>query len=293
MNNTLTLLTIENLDEKGAVQVAERLTELFASPPAVAVNEVDAVTGRWNVVAYCEDASHAADAARFLQRGDVRPDDVSITAAPEKDWVSLSLQGLPPIRPGRFFIYGAHDRGRRTGGGIALEIGAGLAFGTGHHGTTAGCLAALDELLKRSSPRRVLDLGCGTGILAIAAAKALRRKVVASDIDDDAVQITRANAALNSALPLVKAVKAAGTASPHMRGRQFDLVFANILARPLIQMAGPISQVVALGGTLILSGMTEDQVRWVIPAYRNRGLRPVTLRRLEGWATVTLTRQLQ
>jgi ribosomal protein L11 methyltransferase len=212
---------------------------------------------------------------------------LSVAALPEVDWVRRSLEGLAPVVAGRFYLYGSHDRERRRGGGISLEIDAGTAFGTGHHGTTSGCLLAFDALLKHRSPRGILDLGCGTGVLALAAARALRRSVLASDVDRVAVAVTRANAGNNGAASWVGTVFAPGL--KHRRiaeGAPYDLIFANILARPLIALAGDLAHGLAPGGTLILSGLTPDQEQTVRAAYRNRGLIPVSPLRIGNWSTL-------
>ncbi len=252
---------------------------------AVSINETDAVHGLWETVAYFADEAGAlaADAALGLHG--------AISSLPETDWVAGSLQGLAPVAAGRFFLHGSHDRQRRHGGGISLEIDAGTAFGTGHHGTTEGCLVALDALLKRTRPRRILDLGCGTGVLAIAAARALRANALASDIDPEAVRVTRRNAARNNAGPLVEAIAAPGLKHLSIAGcAPYDLIFANILARPLVALAQGLSHSLAPGGALILSGLSLDQSRWIVAAYRNRGLVPFQRIARGNWATLVLTR---
>ncbi len=163
---------------------------------------------------------------------------VTVAPLPDQDWIRLSQEGLPPVRAGRFFVYGAHDAGTVPKGVIAMKIEAGLAFGTGHHETTALCLAALSELARRRRYRKVLDLGCGTGLLAIGAAKLWKRPVLASDIDPVAVAVTRENARANGAGPLVRAVTADGLTHPILAGAApYDLVIANILAGPLTRLA--------------------------------------------------------
>jgi ribosomal protein L11 methyltransferase len=155
-----------------------------------------------------------------------------------RDWVEASLEGLAPVPAGRFIVHGRHDRARVPPNKLGIEIEAALAFGTGHHGTTRGCLLLLDQVLRSKMPRRVLDLGAGTGVLAIAAAKALRRKVLASDIDLRSTIVANENAALNGVGDLVWSICASGFSAPPFRARApFDLVLANILANPLRQMA--------------------------------------------------------
>jgi ribosomal protein L11 methyltransferase len=212
-----------------------------------------------------------------------------ISTLPDTDWVKHSLEGLAPVVAGRFFLHGSHDRERRRHGGVPFEIDAGTAFGTGHHGTTAGCLLALDAILKRRRPERILDLGCGTGVLAIAAALAAKRKTLASDIDPEAVRVTELNAKLNSVAPLLQSVTAPGLKHTRIaHGAPYDLIFGNILARPLISLAQGLTSILAPGGNLVLSGLTRDQARWVLAAYRNRGLIPTHTLLLSNWATLIL-----
>lgn len=206
-----------------------------------------------------------------------------------QDWVALSLAGLPPIEAGRFRLHGSHDQGR-TGGGVDMLIEANEAFGTGHHGTTKGCLLAIDDLLKKDTPRSTLDVGTGTGALALAVALATHRTVLATDIDPVAVRVARENVAANGAAGLVQVIEADGFKSPQLRGRRFDLVIANILAGPLQQMAGDIVKATAPGGAIVLSGLLAPQARAVIAAYRSKGVRLARSYDLDGWATLVLAK---
>jgi ribosomal protein L11 methyltransferase len=207
------------------------------------------------------------------------------------DWVRVSLLGLAPVVAGRFFLHGSHDRAQRRAGGLSLEIDAGTAFGTGHHGTTAGCLMILDRLLKHTTPQRIFDLGCGTGVLALAAAKATRQRVLATDIDPESVRVTMLNARINGAGPQVKGTTAAGLHHPNIHNAApYDLIFANILARPLAKLAQGLSQMLTPGGTLILSGLTRDQLRWISAVYRARGMIPVQKVFIENWVALAVTK---
>jgi ribosomal protein L11 methyltransferase len=208
-----------------------------------------------------------------------------------RDWVKASLQDLVPVPAGRFVVHGAHDRARVPPNKLGIEIEAALAFGTGHHGTTRGCLLLLDHVLKAHRPRRVLDLGTGTGVLAIAAAKALRRSILASDIDTPSVGVARENAGLNEVGNCVQPIRATGFSAPEFAARgPFDLVLANILANPLRQLAGPMAVHLAPKAFVILSGLLNPQAGAVIAAYRARGLVPLRHLRIEGWSSLLLRR---
>lgn len=278
-------LTFPNLSHEAAHAMAETIENDFQFDPlAVTINETDEPLNLWETVAWFEDEETAAAARDHLNQ----PHAI-IAPVPDVDWVRRSLEGLAPVTAGRFFLHGSHDRHQRRASGISLEIDAGTAFGTGHHGTTAGCLLALDEILKRERPGRILDLGCGTGVLAIAAAKALKQKALGTDIDAEAVRVTIGNAKLNGVTPLINAVTAAGL---HHKGIKqaapFDLIFANILARPLANLAQGLSSMLAPGGKLILSGLTYDQLRWIKACYTTRGLVPARCIRNGNWIALVM-----
>ncbi|PPQ38436.1 [LSU ribosomal protein L11P]-lysine N-methyltransferase [Rhodoblastus acidophilus] len=209
----------------------------------------------------------------------------------QKDWVAASLEGLSAVRAGRFVVHGSHDRASVQPNDIGLEIEAALAFGTGHHGTTRGCLLFLDEILKRRRPQNILDIGCGTGVLALAAARALRIEVAAGDIDADAVAATRANAVLNCAGPWLHPVQARGALHPALwKPRAYDLIFANILAKPLRMLAPSLAQLAAHGGDVVLSGMLLRDVPGVATAWAAQGFAIAKRRHIDGWATLLLRR---
>jgi ribosomal protein L11 methyltransferase len=209
----------------------------------------------------------------------------------KRDWVANSLAGLKPVSAGRFLVHGAHDRTRVRPNDVAIEIEAGLAFGTGHHGTTRGCLILFDRLLKRRRPAAVLDVGCGAGVLAIAAAKALKRKVWAGDIDPTAVEVANANARLNGVGALCQAFLSRGVEARAMReGAPYDLVFANILAKPLKRMAPSLGAVIGARGEAILSGLILADVAGVLASWRAQGFHRAERIDLEGWASLRLRR---
>ncbi len=205
----------------------------------------------------------------------------------DADWLAMALSGLPPIRAGRFFVFGVHDRGRAPVNAVQLRIEAGAAFGTGHHGTTVGCLLAFDRLLKATRFAKVLDVGAGTGLLAIAAARTGSRVAVGTDIDAISVRIANENATVNQAK--ARFVHADGLTHPLIRaGAPYDLVFANILARPLVRLAQPIAESLRPAGHAILSGLLHSQSRQVLAAYRSRGFVVVRRIRRDAWATLVL-----
>ena len=276
-------LTVSNLSLADAQRMSLAFDDEGADAPlSVSLNETDETAEIWELVALFADERPAIK-AKWDREGFI------CTVAPlvERDWVRESLVGLAPVAAGRFYLYGSHDRARRRSGGLSLEIDAGTAFGTGHHGTTAGCLMALDVILKRRKPHQVLDLGCGTGVLALAASVMLKRRVLASDIDPEAVRVSLCNAAINGSRNALRGVTAPGLKHRAIAdSAPFDLIFANILARPLVALAPGITAALAPGGQLILSGLTHAQERMVAAAYRNRGLIPQWKLRLGSWSVL-------
>jgi ribosomal protein L11 methyltransferase len=273
---------------------ARALTELLGEvfdPAETAVAAFEAEDGRtWLLEAYFS-AAPDEDGIRDLARPILGEavDAATFRTLAGADWVRASLDGLKPVRVWRFLVHGQHDRVVVRPNDLAIEIEAALAFGTGHHGTTAGCLAALAAEIRRRPPARVLDLGTGTGILAFAAARALPARIVAGDIDPVAVEVARANAGLNGVAPRIRFYAAPGLRHPLASGR-FDLVMANILAGPLRRLAVPVARAVAPVGTLVLSGLLERDVPGVLAAYATQGLRLRSRSLREGWATLVLRR---
>lgn len=268
------------------------LGEMFEpTETAVAAFEVEGTT-TWQLEAYFSEEPDA-DFIRELIRpiiGD-RADEAVFDTIERQDWVKASLEGLKPVRAGRFLIHGSHDREHIRSNDLAIEIEAALAFGTGHHGTTLGCLRALADVLKRGRPRHVLDVGTGTGILAFAAAKALRSTVIAGDLDPEAVWTAKGNARLNGIGGNLRLYEGPGVRHALAdRPRRFDVVFANILARPLKRLAPTLTAVVADNGVLVLSGLIERDVAGVLSTYRHRGFHLARLGVIEGWATLVLRR---
>jgi len=278
-------------DGSTARRLFDGLMEVFETgETAVAVFEE---MGAWIVEIYFERPPDQ-DAVRTLVgnlAGDAVRERIVFTTVAARDWVAHSLQGLAPVAAGRFVIHGAHHRNCVPPNRIGIEIEAALAFGTGHHGTTRGCLLALDRILNRRRPRRILDVGTGTGVLAIAAARATRRPVLAGDIDAVSVLVARDNARLNHVGALVEIIQANGLSDRRMQARApFDLVFANILLDPLELLAKPIRRLAAPGARIVVSGLLPGHANAVLAAYRALGL--VLERRilLDGWATLILLR---
>jgi len=251
----------------------------------------DPVEGRTEVSleVYLAKRPAPGDVAAALAAAGLESLDISIEALPDLDWVAESQAGLPPLRAGRFFVHAGHAAEKRPASAIAIRIEAGQAFGTGHHESTRGCLLALDTLSQGNRPRTCLDLGCGSGILAIAMAKLWRPRVLASDIDPLAVSITEENARLNGVAPFVRVLESDGAARRSLiRPGPYDVIVANILAGPLSAMAGDLRRVLAPGGSLILSGLLRSQERAVLARYRARRLRLTRRLALGDWVTLVL-----
>jgi ribosomal protein L11 methyltransferase len=272
---------------------AERLSDLLAgldpSPAsAVSIEEVSKVS--WSLDAFCTDEPLASETAEIISR-EVSGARVSVQKLDDKDWVAESLAGLPAVRAGRFIVAGAHELAKAGPGKVPVWIEAGPAFGTGHHGTTKGCLEALDLELKCRRPYRVLDIGTGSGVLAIAAVKSGAGFALGTDLDAESIRIARENARNNRAGRRLKLLHATGAGHHAIRaGAPYDLILANILAKPLVGLAPGIAKLVKPGGRVILSGLLTHQEPQVKAAYSGQGLGLVGRRRLNGWSTLTYQR---
>jgi len=210
---------------------------------------------------------------------------------PDIDWVAKSLEGLKPVRAGPFLVHGSHDRDERRPGDLAIEIEAGLAFGTGHHGTTSGCLEMIADVVALERPRNALDLGAGSAVLAIAIAKRARIPVLATDIDPVAVTVAEQNVQLNGVANLVETAVATGfDDSAFAAWKPFDLIVANILARPLMDLAPTMAHHISARGSAILSGILATQRDAVLSAYEAQSFRHVRTLEREGWVTLHLKR---
>jgi ribosomal protein L11 methyltransferase len=277
-------------DEQAAKGVVDVLTEIFFGGEA-AIAAFERPDGRWDVTVHFASAPDQALVRELVGNaaGKEVAQGIAFDTIEAKDWVKASLEDLVPVPAGRFVVHGRHDRARVPANKLGIEIEAALAFGTGHHGTTRGCLLLLDHVLKARRPHRVLDLGTGTGVLAIAAVKALHDQVLASDIDAPSVKVARENARLNETGNLVQVIRATGFSAPQFAAHgPFDLVLANILANPLRQLVGPMVRHLAPSAYVILSGLLTHQAGGVIAAYRSRGLVPVRHLRIEGWSSLLL-----
>lgn len=240
--------------------------------------------GDWQVAVYFENAPSATERTALAR---LAGDKFAVAELPDTDWVAKSLAGLAPVRAGPFLIHGSHDRGTVRANDIGIEIEAGLAFGTGHHGTTAGCLIAIDREAKTRPIANALDVGTGSGVLAIALAKRARAHVVASDIDPVATKVARDNVRLNGVGRFVRPLTATGLNHVTIEAAApYDLIVANILAGPLVMLAPAIKRHLAPGGTVILSGLLIEQERRVAAAYRGQGLRFVAAVPLVEWSTL-------
>ena len=280
--------------EKTAGAILDLMSEAFEEDGyAIATMEVDEKRDIWEASLYIDFDEEAEMTERFAALvGDAYPElSINREVIPDVDWIARSLEGLQPVHAGRFVVHGSHDRGKARAGEIAIEIDAGQAFGTGHHGTTAGCLEIIEKVMRARQPRKVLDLGTGSGVLAIAARKLAPARVLATDIDPVATRVARENVRLNGIASGITLETATGFHSTAFRRHgPFDLIIANILARPLMRMAPQLAAHLAPGGQVVLSGILANQ-RWkVIAAYNGAGLRHVRTIWRNGWVTIHLDR---
>jgi ribosomal protein L11 methyltransferase len=270
---------------------SDLLTEL-AEPRALAVTLFEDGPASFLIEAYYETEPLLGAVAEALSALRTGLGEAVLEAVPDQNWVALSQAALPPIAAGRFLVHGSHDRARVGARRTAIEIEAGEAFGTGHNATTALCLEAIDRLTRHRCFARVLDLGCGTGVLAIAAARVLPgARVLAVDNDPLATAIARTNARLNGVGRRVRVIDASGFAHPLLRPpRAFDLVLANLLPGPLVELAPAMRRALRPGGVAVLSGVLDHQAREVGASYRAAGFRLLARSRRAGWTVLTLVR---
>ncbi len=288
MTTWTALTTLEGQDKAEAL--GEAMERLSPAPSGIGVFELEDGSGLWEVGGYFTEAPDIAGLALLAALHGAA--DFVVSELPEKDWVAEVRRELAPVEAGRFFVYGSHDADKLPAGRIGLLIEASMAFGTGHHGTTRGCLEALDRLAATGfAPERVADIGCGTAVLAMGAARLWPEAapILASDIDEVAVEVARANVAANGLEGRVRCIEAAGFGHEALRGAApFDLIFANILKGPLIALAPDMRAAVAPGGHVILSGILNPQGEEVIDVYCRLGFNLVEARRIVDWTTLVL-----
>ena len=287
----LTYTALTTLPGKSQAEaLGEALEALEPAPTGVGVFEVEDGKGIWEVGGYFLDAPDDIDLALLSAAFGAGP--FVVSEVPDQDWVAKVRRELPPVEAGRFFVYGSHDAALLPEGRIGLLIEAAMAFGTGHHGTTLGCLRAYDRLLDDGQRfDNVLDLGCGTAVLAMSAARMGAAHVLASDIDPVAVEVALANVKANGLVGRVACVESIGFDSPVLRaGAPFDLIFANILKGPLIELAPDMAAHLAPGGRAILSGLLVEQADEIVEVYQGQGLALETRGDLGEWSALTLRR---
>ena len=275
------------------IQAAAKHLEVVFEEDGFAISnfEIDEDNGVWALSLYPSDEAMADAHERAL--AELATLSISLPLKLEDlgevDWVSKSLEGLVPVEAGRFVIHGSHDKGIDTKGRIPVQINAGQAFGTGHHGTTAGCLKVLSQELRRFHPLRILDLGTGSAVLAIGLAKMLKQEIVATDIDPVSIETAKDNIRINEVTPFVTTAVASGFGHPIFKEKgPFDLIVANILAGPLCKMAPDLANNIALGGRVILSGLLPHQRARVLAAYRLQGFRHIRTITEDGWLVLVL-----
>jgi ribosomal protein L11 methyltransferase len=291
-------LRAETPDRALAYRVAGAMQDLLAEPPeALSLFEQPSEQGapcRWRIEAFYPGNTDAGILETELTALLGEPVPAFVAAPiPDRNWVALSQSALPPVRAGRFTIHGSHDKARVPQGPNAILIDAGEAFGTAHHATTRGCLIEIDRLTRRGAFRRVLDLGCGSGILAIAAARALpEARITAVDIDPRSVVVARENAHANHIRRSLVFLRASGVSTGTVRGAApFDLILANILAGPLIELAPKFRAVAAPGATAVLSGLLNHEAPAVTAAMRAQDFALLSHRRIGGWSTLTFRKR--
>ena len=271
-----------------AEALGEAMERLEPAPTGVGVFEVEDGSGLWEVGGYFTESPDIAALALLSAAFGAR--DFTVSELPETDWVAHVRRELAPVEAGRFFVYGSHDADKVPADRIPLLIEAAMAFGTGHHGTTLGCLRALDRLIEGGFVgQKVADIGCGTAVLAMAAARVWDGEIIASDIDQVAVDVAEANLRANDMAGRVRCVEAAGFANPELEAlAPYDLIFANILKGPLVALAPDLAAHLRPGGHAILSGILNEQAEDVIAVYARSGVNLVQSEEIGDWTTLLL-----
>ena len=277
--------------EDAALALAEAIERMEPEPTGVGVFEIEDDSGLWEIGAYFLEPPNETLLDVLALAFGAKP--FVMSELPEIDWVAKVRRELSPVEAGRFFVFGSHDADKVPQDRVALQIEATVAFGTGHHGTTLGCLRAFDRLLDAGfSPAKVADIGCGTAVLALAAAAVLPDDfVIASDIDEVAVAVAEANVAINTMQGRIECFEAAGFAHPRFtQAGPFDLVFANILKGPLVELAPAMAANVASAGLIILSGLLVVQAESITAAYISNGFTLQGREDLGEWSALVLRR---
>ena len=287
----LTYTALTTLSEKSRAEaLGEALEGLEPSPTGVGVFEVEDGKGLWEVGGYFLEVPNDINLALLAAAYGAKP--FIISEVPDQDWVARVRRELPPVEAGRFFVYGSHDAEHLPSDRIGLLIEAAMAFGTGHHGTTLGCLRAFDRLLDQNYIfNNVLDLGCGTAVLAMAAARTTSINVIASDIDSIAVEVANANIVANDLINRVTCIESIGfNALDFLNAAPFDLIFANILKGPLIDLAPEIARNLKTGGIVVLSGILIEQSAEILGVYEAQGITLLEREDIGEWVALTLLR---
>ena len=277
--------------QTAAEALGEAMENLIPEPTGIGVFEIEDDSGLWEVGGYFTEAPDQAGLALLTAMHGAK--DFTISELPETDWVAHVRRELAPVEAGQFFVYGSHDADQLPDDKIGLLIEAAMAFGTGHHGTTLGCLKALDRLIGEGfEGTKVADIGCGTAVLAMAAARVWTGDILASDIDQVAVDVAEANLKANGMEGTVKCLESAGFDHPDLQAHMpYDLIFANILKGPLVALSPEIAGNLRPGGQAILSGILNEQADDVVSVYLQNGFNLTHRGEIGEWTTLILTKQ--
>ena len=281
------------LGKENASALGEALESLDPAPVGIGVFEIEDKSNTWEVGGYYTKKPNEIELSLLSFAYGAKP--FTFSDVPDQDWVSHVQRNLPPVEAGRFFLFGNHDAHKVPESSIGLLIEASMAFGTGQHGTTKGCLLVLNDLITEGvSPKKIIDIGCGTAVLAMAAAKIWDETIIASDIDPTAVAVTKINLISNKLEQKVSCIQSKGFSHPSISEEgPYDLIFANILKGPLIDMVPEFSEHCAFGGTIILSGLLNEQYDEVLRAYIRAGFKLIQKKSLGEWMTLRMQREIK
>ena len=281
------------LGKENASALGEALESLDPAPVGIGVFEIEDKSNTWEVGGYYTKKPNEIELTLLSFAYGAKP--FTFSDVPDQDWVSHVQRNLPPVEAGRFFLFGNHDAHKVPKSSIGLLIEASMAFGTGQHGTTKGCLLVLNDLIAEGvSPKKIIDIGCGTAVLAMAAAKIWDETIIASDIDPTAVAVAKINFISNKLEQKVSCIQSKGFSHPSISEEgPYDLIFANILKGPLIDMVPEFSEHCAFGGTIILSGLLNEQYDEVLRAYIRAGFKLIQKKSLGEWMTLRMQREIK